>query len=113
MSRKLTPDEPLAAGVRRVTSEPLDECLPELDNLGRQSAAAVVHDPRRRRRSVRAMVRPAPGRKRHRQDNARLRQAGWAPVPARRSASEEHTIRCRRQRGGSARLTDRLCRRLL
>ncbi len=89
MAFKLTLDERIAAGLRRVALEQLDGCLADLNGLGERAVDEIVHETRRRLKRVRAvlrLLRRTLGRDACRRDDDCLRQAANRLSPARDAA---------------------------
>ena len=80
MSYRLEPDEPLAAGLKRIVHEQIDAAVHSLENTGDDPGAAI-HDARKRFKKIRAvmrLVRDEVGKAVYRQENACYRDAGRA-----------------------------------
>jgi len=78
MSYRLEPDEPLAAGLKRIVNEQIDRAVYSLENMGDDPSAAI-HDARKRFKKIRAvmrLVRDEIGGKVYRRENACYRDAG-------------------------------------
>lgn len=94
MSYRLEPDEPLAAGLKRIIQEQIDGAVHSLENTG-DNPAEAIHDARKRFKKIRAvmrLVRDELGQDVYRRENACYRDAGRALADVRDSYVKVATL---------------------